>query len=184
MSFAQQLKFKANVNLIKTKLTKAVSGTVKKAETKRRKLEDGEEVKLDCFEKAKERLSIYQRQEEIDKKTLRNVAESFTNNIEYQRRMKQRIITDDYSQQYQEEPKQDPRILYMKRCLESLQLNLPILDKVYRKTLCLQDYHLSDGNCQGLADACQYLDTRIVNKMLFNNCGLTGDTLAVILEGI
>ena len=59
MSFAQQLKFKANVNLIKTKLTKAVSGTVKKAETKRRKLEDGEEVKLDCFEKAKERLSIY-----------------------------------------------------------------------------------------------------------------------------
>lgn len=72
----------------------------------------------------------------------------------------------------------------MKRCLESVELNLPILDKIYRKTIVLQDYHLSEGNCQGLADACEHLDTQIVNRMLFNNCGLTGDTLAVILEGI
>lgn len=72
----------------------------------------------------------------------------------------------------------------MKRCLEAIDLNLPILDKIYRKTLCLQDYHLSDGNCQGLADACEFLDHRIINRMLFNNCGLTGDKLAIILEGI
>ena len=68
--------------------------------------------------------------------------------------MKQRIITDDFTQQNREVPKLDPRILYMKRCLENVDLTLPILDKVYRKTLCLQDYHLSEGNCQGLADAC------------------------------
>ena len=78
----------------------------------------------------------------------------------------------------------DPRVKYMKRCLDSVQLNLPILDKIYRKTLCLQDYHLSSGNIQGLADACEHLDTRIVNRMLFNNCGLTGDSLATILEGV
>ena len=41
----------------------------------------------------------------------------------------------------------DPRIKYMKRCLETLNMTLPILDKIYRKTICLQDYHLSDGNC-------------------------------------
>ena len=72
----------------------------------------------------------------------------------------------------------------MKRCLESLELTLPILDKIYRKTLCLQDYHLNEGNCQGLADACELLDTTIVNRMLFNNCGLDGDLLAMILDGI
>ena len=60
----------------------------------------------------------------------------------------------------------------MKRCLETLDLTLPILDKIYSKTLCLQDYHLSDGNCRGLAEACEFLDTTVVNRMLFNNCGL------------
>ena len=98
--------------------------------------------------------------------------------------MKQRIITDDFSRSENMQKNDDPRILYMKRCLESVELNLPILDKIYRKTIVLQDYHLSEGNCQGLADACEHLDTQIVNRMLFNNCGLTGDTLAVILEGI
>ena len=63
-------------------------------------------------------------------------------------------------------------------------MNLPILDKIYHRTLCLQDYHLSEGNCRGLADACRYLDMRVVNRMLFNNCGLDGDLLAIILEGV
>lgn len=63
-------------------------------------------------------------------------------------------------------------------------MNLPILDKIYAKTLCLQDYHLSEGNCQGLAEACEFLDSKIVNRMLFNNCGISGDQLAIILEGI
>ena len=63
-------------------------------------------------------------------------------------------------------------------------MTLPILDKIYRKTLCLQDYHLSDGNCEGLAEACEFLDNSIINRMLFNNCGISGDQLAIILEGV
>ncbi len=51
--------------------------------------------------------------------------------------MKQRIIEDDFSQVNDIEKQIDPRIKYMKRCIDSLQLNLPILDKIYRKTLCL-----------------------------------------------
>ena len=78
----------------------------------------------------------------------------------------------------------DPHIKYMARCLDDLGLNLPILDKIYRKTLCLQDYYLSESNCHGLSDACEYLDHRVVNRMLFKNCGLTGDTLSIILDGI
>ena len=63
-------------------------------------------------------------------------------------------------------------------------MNLPVLDKIYHKTLCLQDYHLSEGNCKGLAEACQHLDMRVINRMLFNNCGLDGDSLTTILEGV
>lgn len=72
----------------------------------------------------------------------------------------------------------------MKSCLENLDLSLPILDKIYSKTLCLQDYHLGDGNCRGLAEACEFLDTTVVNRMLFNNCGLVSEQLALILGGV
>ena len=61
---------------------------------------------------------------------------------------------------------------------------LPILDKIYRKTLCLNDYLLSDGNCRGLAAACELFDHQVVNRVLFNNCGLSGDQFALILEGL
>lgn len=69
----------------------------------------------------------------------------------------------------------DPRIKYMKKCEEKLCRILPIFDKIVKKTLCLQNYMISDGHCQGLADACEHLDPKIVNRMLFNNCGLSGD---------
>ena len=61
---------------------------------------------------------------------------------------------------------------------------LPILDKIYKKTLCLNDYLLSDGNCQGLAAACAMLDPTVVNRVLFNNCGITDEQFAMILEGL
>lgn len=61
---------------------------------------------------------------------------------------------------------------------------LPILDKIYKKTLCLNDYLLSDGNCRGLAAACAILDPAVVNRVLFNNCGITDEQFAMILEGL
>ena len=61
---------------------------------------------------------------------------------------------------------------------------LPILDKIYKKTLCLNDYLLSDGNCRGLAAACELFDTQVVNRVLFNNCGITGEQFSMILEGL
>jgi len=98
--------------------------------------------------------------------------------------MKQRDVEEDFKQLKAESPTIDPRIKYMKRCMQNLNMTLPIFDKIYRKTLCLQDYHLSEGNCEGLADSCEFLDPSIVNRMLFNNCGLSGDQLATILEGV
>ena len=61
---------------------------------------------------------------------------------------------------------------------------MPALDKIYRKTLCLQDYHLSEGNCRGLAAACDRLDNQVVNKMLISNCGLNDATVSIILQGV
>lgn len=72
----------------------------------------------------------------------------------------------------------------MKKCSENLDRILPIFDKIVKKTLCLQNYLLNDGHCSGLAEACQHLDHRVVNRMLFNNCGITGDQMATILDGI
>ena len=60
---------------------------------------------------------------------------------------------------------------------------LPVFDKVYRKTLCLQDYKLSDGHVRGIASACPLFDHSVVNRFLFSNCGLSGDQFAIVLQG-
>ena len=82
------------------------------------------------------------------------------------------------------EVKSDPRIPYLKQCHDDLSLLLPIFEKVVDKTLCLQDYKLSSAHVKGLAQACEQLDTTKVNRMLFSNCGLTPEHMAMLLEGI
>lgn len=44
-----------------------------------------------------------------------------------------------------EEKKDDPALEYFKKCLENNSLLLPIFEKIYHKTLCLQNYMLSEG---------------------------------------
>lgn len=61
---------------------------------------------------------------------------------------------------------------------------LPILDKIWKKTLCLQNYFLSDGNIGGLAKACEVLDYRLVNRLLLASNGINGDQLAEIISGM
>lgn len=118
---------------------------------------------------------------EEETRTLSNIANNFVSNNEYVEKFKKReLSTDRNGVQYD----LDPKIKYFKKCLEEPDLVLPILDKIFKKTLCLQDYLLSDGNCRGLAAACKLVDHRIVNRVLFNNCGITGDQFAMILEGL
>ena len=35
-----------------------------------------------------------------------------------------------------------------------------------------------------MADACKHLDHKQVNRMLLNNCSITGDMIAVVFEGL
>ena len=78
----------------------------------------------------------------------------------------------------------DPALKYFKKCQQENSLLLPIFEKIYKKTLCLQNYNLSEAHCQGIAEACKYIDHQQMNRVLFNNCGLTGAKLATILEGL
>ena len=75
----------------------------------------------------------------------------------------------------------DPRIQFYQECKEMNDVALPILDKIWKKTLCLQNYFLSDGNISGLAKACEILDYRLVNRLLLANNGINGDQLAKII---
>ena len=61
---------------------------------------------------------------------------------------------------------------------------LPILEKVCRKTLMLQEYTLSPGHCRGLAQACKYFDHHFINRVFLNNCGVDDEEFASILEGV
>ena len=97
--------------------------------------------------------------------------------------MKRRDPVEDHSLVEKRCELIDPQLTYMKGCLESSERPLPILNKIYCKTLCLQNYLLNEGHCQGLASACVHLDPRVVNKLMFDNCGLTGDLTSILLEG-
>jgi hypothetical protein len=60
---------------------------------------------------------------------------------------------------------------------------LPLLTKVRRKTLILQNYTLSIGHCNALAAACPFLPSSI-NRIYFDNCGIDDQEFASILSGL
>ena len=67
-----------------------------------------------------------------------------------------------------------PQIQYLLSCSKNWETPLPILDKIIRNTLVLQDYTLSEGHCVGLAKACSVLDKNKVNRIFLSNCGING----------
>jgi len=115
---------------------------------------------------------------------LTKTAETIRTNLHYNKRFKQRDVEENFGPEaITLEAEKDPRIKYMKKCLEKLDRVLPVFDKVVKKTLCLHNYYLNGGHIEGIADACEFLDPNQVNRLLFNNCGMSGDDLAKILEG-
>ena len=61
--------------------------------------------------------------------------------MQYYEKFKKRDMDDDVDNA------NDPALKYFKKCMEQHDLLLPIFEKIYRKTLCLQDYKLNDGQC-------------------------------------
>ena len=86
----------------------------------------------------KDRLvSLFQRASSQDTDTIQVKADEFIQRMNYYQKFKQRDMD--------EENVDDPALKYFKRCQENNTLLLPIFEKIYRKTLCLQNYILSDG---------------------------------------
>ena len=116
-------------------------------------------------------VSLFNKCIEEETRAISNIAKTFVRRNDYYKKFGQRDLSiDKHGQEYD----LDPRITYFKKCLQEQDLALPILDKIFKKTLCLQNYLLTDGNCRGLAAACEFLDYHLVNRFLFNNCGITG----------
>ena len=60
---------------------------------------------------------------------------------------------------------------------------LPVLQKIHNKTLILRNYILSSGACQALKKGLMS-DKYQLNQIYIDNCGLSDENLAEILEGV
>ena len=86
----------------------------------------------------KDRLqSLFQYASSQEVGTVQGKANEFIQRMQYYQKFKQRDMDEDNQD--------DPALKYFKRCQENNTLLLPIFEKIYRKTLCLQNYILSDG---------------------------------------
>ena len=74
----------------------------------------------------------------------KRIGNDFESRMVYNKRLKQRDVEHAGKGVVELD---NPRINYFKKCFEVKNLHLPILEKIYRKTLCLNEYTLSAGHC-------------------------------------
>lgn len=172
--FIQSLKQLAQKNVVKTQIKAGLAA----------KFLDQEEPEpvdvrnpLPKKQKINQLASLFQRASTDETSKIQGKADEIVQRIEYYELFKHRDMDENNNSR-------DPQLKYFKKCLEQNSLLLPIFEKIYSKTLCLQNYILSDGHCQGIAEACQYIDHKRMNRVLFNNCGITGNNMAIILDGL
>lgn len=118
---------------------------------------------------------------EEESKLITAMGNSFVEKVRYIGRVAQRDVEHEGKGVVNT---RDPKINYFLQCKADLDLALPILEKVQKKTLVLQEYCLSRGHCRGLARACQFFDHRFVNRVLLNNCGVDDQEFSDVLEGL
>ena len=82
-----------------------------------------------------------------------------------------------------EELQQDPHFNYFAECQHEMELALPILEKVYNKTLSLYDYTLSPVHTQALENASKFFEN-FVNRILLDNCGVSDGQFASIVTAL
>ena len=164
----------------------------KKRELKEQGITEGEneEIKLTADEAGEFNIdkqhTVFSKSLEEEAKTIENIAQDLLRKVKYQKIFKSNDLESANTNISRGGllSSDDPRIKYFQSCKSELNVCLPILDKIIRKTIYLQDYALSDGHCKGLAAACQFFDPKVVNRVLFSNCGINGDQFAMILTGL
>lgn len=59
---------------------------------------------------------------------------------------------------------------------------MPVLEKVFNQTLMLQEYTMSEGLVRGLVSAIPFIEENSLQRLFLDNCGITGDEFAAILD--
>jgi len=72
--------------------------------------------------------------------------------------------------------------LFFGQCQKDKSIALPVLQKVFGQKLVLVDYHLNAEVCRALGRAMQG-DAHLLTQIFIDNCGLTDETCATILDG-
>ena len=76
------------------------------------------------------------------------------------------------SQVFLEKKSEDHRLGLILKCMEEMDVILPILQNVQPDgTLYLKEYKLDSGHANGLSLACQ-MNNEIFEKVFIDNCGL------------
>ena len=90
---------------------------------------------------------------------------------------------------YAENPKvqedfgNNPIMNYYYQTKKEMDVILPILSKIYNKTLPLVNYQIGDGVCGGLGHACK-ANPKLINTVILDSNGLLDESLAKLLRGM
>ena len=128
-----------------------------------------------------EKKNVFNQCLEEENKLISKMGEGFVEKIKYIKRVSQRDLEHVGKGEINSS---DPKIHFFQQCRDDLDLALPILDKVFKKTLMLSEYTLSEGHARGLARACQFFDHQYVNRVFFSNCGISDSEFSEILKGL
>ena len=78
----------------------------------------------------------------------------------------------------------DPILVYQKVFQDAAEIMLPLVIKVKFDCLILQDYTLSENQCQGLANAISEVGLPKIKILYLDNCGVDDGECAILLEGL
>lgn len=97
----------------------------------------------------------------------KRVANSLISKLKYFHKCKQ-----SFNPKARHDLQADAEFNYFVACHDEMELAMPILEKVFHKTLCLYDYTLSPIHTNALRLAAKYFD-EFINRLLFDNCGMS-----------
>ena len=75
-------------------------------------------------------------------------------------------------------------MVYHTKMLNVNEVALPLVNKVIKGKLVLQDYTLDSGHCRALASSIKQTAKPQIDALLLENCGIDDYELSLLLEGL
>jgi hypothetical protein len=76
----------------------------------------------------------------------------------------------------------DCREKYYSECKKAMTPAIDILNGITDQMLVVENYKLTDSQCEGLRK-CFYVDDKIVSRILIDNCGVSDEMLSKLIDG-